>query len=223
MSNVKKFYNDLTWPIKFIKHIYIYSQILSYLSIKIDIYNFRIFIQRHFFGGGRIGSIVRWRKSCFFAWLILNKMSNIVSQRPYPGRLVWNTLHHRQASLWRGLSYREHAAKSQSLQFCDGNKLTQTRMPYLKVLLPQHTITTLQNSCLGNILASSSWSEKPGGLQPMGSQRVDTTEWLPHTQHVRRGLWWFSICQVWTAEGPGRYPCPILTAKQVSSKKVVTD
>lgn len=34
-------------------------------------------------------------------------------------------------------------AKSQSLQFCDGNKLTQTRMPYLKVLLPQHTITTL--------------------------------------------------------------------------------
>lgn len=70
-------------------------------------------------------------------------MSNIVSQRPYPGRLVWNTLHHRQASLWTGLSYREHAAKSQSLQFCDGNKLTQTRMPYLKVLLPQHTITTL--------------------------------------------------------------------------------
>ena len=135
--------NVLTWPIKFIKHIYIYSQILSYLSIKIDIYNFRIFIQRHFFGGGRIGSIVRWRKSCFFAWLILNKMSNIVSQRPYPGRLVWNTLHHHQASLWRGLSYREHAAKSQSLQFCDGNKLTQTRMPYLKVLLPQHTITTL--------------------------------------------------------------------------------
>lgn len=50
--NVKKFYNDLTWPIKFIKHIYKYSQILSYLSIKIDIYNFRIFIQRHFLGGG---------------------------------------------------------------------------------------------------------------------------------------------------------------------------
>lgn len=50
LSNVKKFYNDLTWPIKFIKHIYIYSQILSYLSIKIDIYNFRIFIQRHFLG-----------------------------------------------------------------------------------------------------------------------------------------------------------------------------
>lgn len=144
LSNVKKFYNDLTWPIKFIKHIYIYSQIFSYLSIKIDIYNFRIFIQRHFLGGGRrIGSIVRWRKSCFFAWLILNKMSNIVSQRSYPGRLVWNTLHYRQASLWRGLNYRKHAAKSQSLQFCDGNKLTQTRMPYLKVLLPQHTITTL--------------------------------------------------------------------------------
>ena len=127
----------------YIKHIYIYSQILSYLSIKIDIYNFRIFIQRHFWGGGRIGSIVRWRKSCFFAWLILNKMSNIVSQRSYPGRLVWNTLHYRQASLWRGLNYRKHAAKSQSLQFCDGNKLMQTRMPYLKVLLPQHTITTL--------------------------------------------------------------------------------
>lgn len=52
LSNVKKFYNDLTWPIKFIKHIYIYSQILSYLSIKIDIYNFRIFIQRHFGRGG---------------------------------------------------------------------------------------------------------------------------------------------------------------------------
>ena len=80
-----------------------------------------------------------------------------------------------------------------------------------------------QNSCLGNILASSSWSEEPGGLQPMGSQRVDTTERLTHTQHVRWGMWWSSICQVWTAERPGRYPCPILTAKQVSSKKVVTD
>lgn len=56
LSNVKKFYNDLTWPIKFIKHIYMYSQILSYLSIKIDIYNFRIFIRRHFFGGGRKGN-----------------------------------------------------------------------------------------------------------------------------------------------------------------------
>ena len=67
------------------------------------------------------------------------------------------------------------------------------------------------------------WSEEPGGLQPMGSQRVDMPEWLTHTQHVRWGVWWFSVHQVWTAEGPGRYPCPILTAKQVSNKKVVTN
>lgn len=104
LSNVKKFYNDLTWPIKFIKHIYMYSQILSYLSIKIDIYNFRIFIRRHFFGGeggGReiIGSTVRWKKSCFLVWLILN-MSNIVSQRYYTWP-VWNTLHYFRNHLWR--------------------------------------------------------------------------------------------------------------------------
>lgn len=127
LSNVKKFYNDLTWPIKFIKHIYIYSQILSYLSIKIDIYNFRIFIQRHF-GRGNGFYCVRWKKSCFFAWLILNNVSNTLSHKYYPRRLAWNTLHYFRHCLWRELNCRKHAVQlSHNLySYGDENKLTQT-------------------------------------------------------------------------------------------------
>lgn len=73
LSNVKKFYNDLTWPIKFIKHIYIYSQILSYLSIKIDIYNFRIFIQRHFFWGEGENRLYREMKKELFLCMTNSK------------------------------------------------------------------------------------------------------------------------------------------------------
>ena len=29
-----------------------------------------------------------------------------------------------------------------------------------------------------------SWTEEPGGLQSMGSQESDTTEWLDHHHHI---------------------------------------